>query len=86
MFNDELTLPQCEVLIGRLAECAFPFQCAHGRPSIVPLVDLGALGRMMSKRVRKERGEREMDSRAAMRTWVNMKRKEKTAEEVIDEG
>ncbi|KAH8685383.1 hypothetical protein BGZ60DRAFT_522677 [Tricladium varicosporioides] len=40
MFNDELTLGQCEILIRRLADCIFPFQCAHGRPSLVPLVDL----------------------------------------------
>lgn len=44
MFNDELTKTQCEVLVRRLAECAFPFQCAHGRPSLVPLVDLGRVG------------------------------------------
>ena len=41
MFNDELTKEECETLIHRLADCAFPFQCAHGRPSMVPLVDLG---------------------------------------------
>lgn len=43
MFNDELSNEQCKVLISRLGECAFPFQCAHGRPSLVPLVDLGTL-------------------------------------------
>ena len=42
MFNDELTKEECQILIQRLASCAFPFQCAHGRPSMVPLVDLGA--------------------------------------------
>ncbi|KAI9801409.1 MAG: hypothetical protein M1825_003388 [Sarcosagium campestre] len=41
MFNDKLSLPECRALVSRLAECAFPFQCAHGRPSAVPLVDLG---------------------------------------------
>ena len=41
MFNDPLTLEQCEYLVKRLTDCAFPFQCAHGRPSMVPLVDLG---------------------------------------------
>lgn len=41
MFNDALTRDDCKDLIGRLAGCAFPFQCAHGRPSVVPLVDLG---------------------------------------------
>ena len=41
MFNDPLSLDQCARLLGRLVQCAFPFQCAHGRPSMVPLVDLG---------------------------------------------
>lgn len=41
MFNDALSVAQCQELVARLARCAFPFQCAHGRPSMVPLVDLG---------------------------------------------
>lgn len=42
MFNDALSAEECEQLVRRLAKCAFPFQCAHGRPSLVPLVDLGS--------------------------------------------
>ncbi|KAL9935819.1 hypothetical protein V8E36_005396 [Tilletia maclaganii] len=38
MFNDILTQEQCERLVGELAATAFPFQCAHGRPSMLPLV------------------------------------------------
>jgi DNA mismatch repair protein MLH3 len=41
MFNDNLSKEQCQELVLRLADCVFPFQCAHGRPSMVPLVDLG---------------------------------------------
>lgn len=41
MFNDELTKEECQTLVQRLGNCAFPFQCAHGRPSMIPLVDLG---------------------------------------------
>ncbi|KAG9101361.1 DNA mismatch repair protein [Ceratobasidium sp. 370] len=37
MFNDPLDLSQCEHLIQQLSETVFPFQCAHGRPSIAPL-------------------------------------------------
>lgn len=37
MFNDSLTLEQCERLIEQLAETVYPFQCAHGRPSLIPL-------------------------------------------------
>jgi DNA mismatch repair protein MLH3 len=43
MFNDVLSLEQCKSLVSRLADCALPFQCAHGRPSMVPLVSLGLL-------------------------------------------
>lgn len=37
MFGDVLSVEQCGALVGRLATCKFPFQCAHGRPSVVPL-------------------------------------------------
>ncbi|KAJ5144027.1 uncharacterized protein N7515_002814 [Penicillium bovifimosum] len=43
MFNDLLTIEECQALISRLARCVFPFQCAHGRPSIVPILDLRSL-------------------------------------------
>lgn len=41
MFNDELTKEEAQTLVQRLGDCNFPFQCAHGRPSMIPLVDLG---------------------------------------------
>ena len=41
MFNDELTKEEAQTLVQRLGDCKFPFQCAHGRPSMIPLVDLG---------------------------------------------
>lgn len=40
MFNDELKKEQCQELLRKLADCAFPFVCAHGRPSVVPLVGM----------------------------------------------
>lgn len=40
MFNDPLSIDECRTLISRLARCAFPFQCAHGRPSMIPILDL----------------------------------------------
>lgn len=46
MFNDVLSAGECEHLVRRLGRCAFPFQCAHGRPSLVPLVDLGTACRI----------------------------------------
>ncbi|KAI2631601.1 hypothetical protein GGS21DRAFT_522194 [Xylaria nigripes] len=41
MFNDPLSREECAGLLKRLADCVFPFQCAHGRPSLVPLVHIG---------------------------------------------
>ncbi|KAL1965091.1 hypothetical protein VTN77DRAFT_6004 [Rasamsonia byssochlamydoides] len=40
MFNDVLSIEECENLISRLSRCVFPFQCAHGRPSMIPMLDL----------------------------------------------
>ncbi|KDQ64416.1 hypothetical protein JAAARDRAFT_187743 [Jaapia argillacea MUCL 33604] len=38
MFNDTLTLEQCQVLVHRLSKTCFPFQCAHG--STIPIADV----------------------------------------------
>lgn len=38
MFGDKLTLGEMTHLVEKLFECNQPFICAHGRPSIVPLV------------------------------------------------
>lgn len=54
MFNDELSKEQCQSLVRRLASCKFPFQCAHGRPSLVPLVDLGRIDMCTAKQNREE--------------------------------
>lgn len=39
MFNDELEVSECQTLVTQLARCIFPFQCAHGRPSLVPILE-----------------------------------------------
>ncbi|XP_042869248.1 DNA mismatch repair protein Mlh3-like isoform X2 [Penaeus japonicus] len=44
-FGDELTYDECENLVKSLSTCALPFQCAHGRPSIVPVVNLTHLAK-----------------------------------------
>jgi DNA mismatch repair protein MLH3 len=44
MFNDVLSIEDCKALVRNLASCVFPFMCAHGRPSMVPLIDLGERG------------------------------------------
>jgi DNA mismatch repair protein MLH3 len=57
MFNDSLSIEQCERLMAQLAETAFPFQCAHGRPSLVPLTGTSerALGQGQRRKVDWER-------------------------------
>ncbi|OAL28348.1 hypothetical protein AYO20_09465 [Fonsecaea nubica] len=41
MFNDHLDKRQCHELVQRLSQCTLPFQCAHGRPTLTILADLG---------------------------------------------
>ena len=76
MFNDKLTTEECQTLVHRLADCAFPFQCAHGRPSMVPLVDLGVgapleVGRRAfgSQRMETGVGDEDEGFGAAWRGW-----------------
>jgi hypothetical protein len=40
MFGDALPRATCSALLLRLSAARLPFQCAHGRPSVVPLVAL----------------------------------------------
>jgi len=40
MFGDSLAMEQCVEIVKELSQCDMPFQCAHGRPSMVPLVDM----------------------------------------------
>ncbi|KAI8977991.1 hypothetical protein BDB01DRAFT_295083 [Pilobolus umbonatus] len=37
MFNDPLTISQCQSILQKLSTCTYPFQCAHGRPSVFPV-------------------------------------------------
>ncbi|KAJ8308557.1 hypothetical protein KUTeg_013431 [Tegillarca granosa] len=39
-FGHRLSLSKCEELVQSLNHCKLPFQCAHGRPSIVPILNL----------------------------------------------
>lgn len=40
MFGDDLTHDECVLLVASLAKCHKPFECAHGRPSIIPLAEM----------------------------------------------
>lgn len=44
MFNDVLSIREREDLMAKLAKCAFPFMCAHGRVSMVPIGIIGGDG------------------------------------------
>ncbi|KAF8530908.1 hypothetical protein JB92DRAFT_2854261 [Gautieria morchelliformis] len=45
MFNDPLDIDQCRRLIFQLSNTVWPFICAHGRPSLVPLTNMEWSGR-----------------------------------------
>ncbi|GFT15613.1 DNA mismatch repair protein Mlh3 [Nephila pilipes] len=49
-FGDPLNLPQCVDLLAALSKCKLPFQCAHGRPSIAPILDLSKIESLNKKR------------------------------------
>lgn len=49
MFGDSLNREQCTKLVKQLSKCTFPFQCAHGRPSVVPLVSFNSENRLTSQ-------------------------------------
>ncbi|XP_064316470.1 DNA mismatch repair protein Mlh3 isoform X1 [Phalacrocorax carbo] len=42
-FNEHLTSEESSRLIEALSSCQLPFQCAHGRPSMMPLADIDHL-------------------------------------------
>lgn len=42
-FNDGLSLEESRRLMEALSRCQLPFQCAHGRPSMLPLADMDHL-------------------------------------------
>ena len=48
-FGDALTHKECRNLITSLLSCQLPFQCAHGRPSVVPVVNLTHLASRIPK-------------------------------------
>ena len=40
MFGEAMSQKRCEELIEALSKCRLPFVCAHGRPSIIPIIDM----------------------------------------------
>ena len=41
-FGDPLNRDECARLIAKLSKCRTPFQCAHGRPTVIPLTAFGS--------------------------------------------
>ena len=39
-FGDKLPVYQCKEIIKGLSKCKLPFQCAHGRPTVLPLTNI----------------------------------------------
>lgn len=39
-FGDAISRKDCQVLLNDLSKCKLPFQCAHGRPTLTPLLSL----------------------------------------------
>ena len=44
MFGDRLDIEQGQRLVDKLKTTQLSFQCAHGRPTMVPLIDMGGSG------------------------------------------
>lgn len=50
MFGDALLPSECSLIVEELKQTSLCFQCAHGRPTTVPLVNLDALHKQIEKR------------------------------------
>ncbi|MCL7024487.1 hypothetical protein MKW94_003808 [Papaver nudicaule] len=48
MFGDALLPSECSLIVEELKQTSLCFQCAHGRPTTAPLVNLGALHKQIS--------------------------------------
>ncbi|XP_043255465.1 DNA mismatch repair protein MutL-like [Colletes gigas] len=48
-FGDPLTLQQCKQLLKLLNKTKIPTRCAHGRPSIIPILELSKLEGLQKK-------------------------------------
>ncbi|CAL5373572.1 unnamed protein product [Camellia sinensis] len=49
MFGDPLLPSECSLIVEELKQTSLCFQCAHGRPTTVPLVNLEALHKQIAK-------------------------------------
>nr|GFC38878.1 DNA mismatch repair protein MLH3 isoform X1 [Tanacetum cinerariifolium] len=49
MFGDALLLSECSLIVEELKQTSMCFQCAHGRPTTAPLVNLVELHKQIIK-------------------------------------
>lgn len=49
MFGDSLLPSECSLIVEELKQTSLCFQCAHGRPTTVPLVNLEALHKQIKE-------------------------------------
>ncbi|XVF18152.1 hypothetical protein REPUB_Repub10bG0187600 [Reevesia pubescens] len=49
MFGDSLLPSECSIIVEELKQTSLCFQCAHGRPTTAPIVNLEALHRHIAK-------------------------------------
>jgi hypothetical protein len=54
-FGDELNILTCVNLLTKLSTCQAPFQCAHGRPSLAPIINLDRLCQVIDEKALSER-------------------------------
>jgi hypothetical protein len=55
MFGDQLSPQECEQLVQQLQGTQQCFSCAHGRPTMAPLLDIAALAAAASSRLANRR-------------------------------
>ena len=48
-FDDPLTIKECRDIVEQMPSLRFPFQCAHGRPTMIPLINLTYLKKLSSR-------------------------------------
>ncbi|GMH23998.1 hypothetical protein Nepgr_025841 [Nepenthes gracilis] len=73
MFGDSLLLSECSLLVQELRRTSLCFQCAHGRPTMVPLVNLEALHKQMVK-LKRQSADPNEPWHGLRRQEINLKR------------
>ena len=70
-FGDKIHLIKCRDLIRRLSGCSAPFQCAHGRPSIAPIVDMRKINQLTEENPSSSKKKFNLDNLRALKFEIN---------------